>query len=53
MTHFATAAEFWMQFATKNKVQFKPTNRPHFVFVKMPVQEHEGEISEEGTRLDI
>lgn len=25
----------------------------HFVFVKKPLQEHEGEIGEEGTRLDL
>lgn len=42
-----------MQFTTNNDVNFKQAAQPHFVFLKMPVQEHEGEIGEEGTRLDF
>lgn len=42
-----------MQFTTNNDVNFKQAAQPHFVFLKMPVQEHEGEIVEEGTRLDF
>jgi len=42
-----------MRFVTKNKVHYDRANEPHFIFVKIPVQEHEGEIGEEGTRLDL
>lgn len=49
-THFQ---EFQMLFTRSYKVNFKKCpNQCFVIFLKIPIQEHEREVGEEGTRLD-